>query len=173
MEEVFQWSLLQSHKITDEEFESCSKVLRGELEAGEQELWKVFQQVALYQKQNEENKAPSKKSKDLLKVDILAGPFEGESFSLRPTAKTPCPVGRSRNKTFRTKGVSLHKDLEVSTTHGRFELNAAGKVCFTDLSSTNGSFINGENQLDPDVPFELETGMEITCGQTIMKITLL
>jgi hypothetical protein len=106
------------------------------------------------------------------RVDLTAGPYAGNVFEMSPTQSTPCRVGRSRGKMFKTKGISLPKDLEVSTTHGQFHLNQAGRICFTDLTSTNGTTIRGET-VAPDSPVELVDGMEILIGQTMMKMTLL
>ena len=205
MEEVFQWSLLQSHKATDEQFEKITSTLSTQLEAVEHELLQTQKDAMEYQQQqregneskispnavssnDEENEAPSSrtaadsksaktaaaksgKSRGVsVQIEITAGPHAGETFELRPTKKTACMVGRSRNKGFRTKGISLHKDLEVSTTHGCFEL-VNGAICFTDQSSTNGTWVNGE-ELQPYDPFQICDGTEITCGQTAMKTTL-
>lgn len=43
-----------------------------------------------------------------------------------------------------------------------------------DAAFTNGSRIHNIIMvIDPNVPIEIHTGMEITVGQTIMRVTLL
>ncbi|KAG7365842.1 FHA domain containing protein [Nitzschia inconspicua] len=106
-----------------------------------------------------------------IRVDIISGEYVGQSFDLKPQSRNHCWVGRSQGKKFRDKGISLPKDLEVSTSHGRFEY-ARGKFFYMDAASTNGSRIQ-DMEIDPNVSHEIRTGMEITVGQTIMRITLL
>lgn len=105
-----------------------------------------------------------------IRVDIISGDYVGHSYDLKPQSRTHCWVGRSQGKKFKDKGISLQKDLEVSTTHGRFEYSR-GKFFYMDASSTNGSRIQ-DMEIDPNVSHEIRTGMEITVGQTIMRITL-
>jgi FHA domain len=116
-------------------------------------------------------------------VDIVAGPYMGKTFTLKVTSRAPRLVGRSQSKNFRDKGISLSKDLEVSTSHGKFVL-IKDKVYFVDTESTNGTLVSesGDNtssndhtttdQMEPNEPYQLSTGTMITCGQTVMKITL-
>ena len=108
----------------------------------------------------------------MILVEIVGGEHAGTSYQLRPKQQKAgaCWIGRSTGKKFREKGISLPRDLEVSTTHGKFEL-IRGKYYFTDTGSTNGSRCGGQELL-PDTPLELENGMEIIIGQTIMRITL-
>jgi hypothetical protein len=108
---------------------------------------------------------------DTIHVEITTGEYEGNSYDLKPKPKAPCWVGRSTGKKFRDRGISLTKDLEVSTTHGKFELLHGSKFYFTDVNSTNGSKVNGE-ELIPETPFELENGTQLILGQTTMTITL-
>ena len=105
-----------------------------------------------------------------ISVEIIQGEYLGSSYLLKPTARQFAWVGRSQGKKFREKGISLPKDLEVSTTHGKFEIRR-GKFIYLDEGSTNGSMVNGE-RIEPKVAVELETGTEILVGQTVMKITL-
>jgi FHA domain len=106
-----------------------------------------------------------------IRVDIISGEYVGHSFDLKPQSRNHCWVGRSQGKKFRDKGISLAKDLEVSTSHGRFEYSR-GKFFYMDAASTNGSRIQ-DMEIDPNVSHEIRTGMEITVGQTIMRITLM
>ena len=105
-------------------------------------------------------------------VEIMSGEYAGNTYDLEPKNKQPCWVGRSQGKKFRDRGISLPKDLEVSTTHGKFELIRATKLCYTDANSTNGSKLKDGEELVPDTPLELQNGHEIVVGQTVMRITL-
>jgi hypothetical protein len=108
---------------------------------------------------------------DTIHVDVIAGEYQGAFFDLQPRSRNHAWVGRSQGRKFRDKGISLPKDLEVSTSHGRFEYSR-GKFYYLDAASTNGSRIQNM-EIEPNKPYELYTGIEITVGQTIMKITLL
>ena len=109
---------------------------------------------------------------DTIHIDIVGGPYEGTFYDLQPKSRCHAWIGRSSSAKFKDRGISLPQDLEVSTSHGRFEFKG-GKFYFTDVASTNGTRINGEG-CEPNVPYELPaTGMTILAGQTIMKVTLL
>lgn len=221
--EVFQWTLLQSYKATDDKYELLQRALHQQLDAAEQDIWNVHRQVlheaevqadetdpnaaaaATDAVKNAENEAPvessyqvsatgksnaaatatanaasskqSSKSKNatttatnLVHVEIVGGMYVGETFDLKPKLRAPCMVGRSQGKRFKDRGISLSQDLEVSTTHGKFEV-LNGLFYFTDTGSTNGSKVAGE-ELEPDIPYPLTHGLVLTCGQTAMKISL-
>jgi len=112
------------------------------------------------------------KKPDTIHIDIVGGPYEGGFYDLQPKSRSHAWLGRSSSAKFKDRGISLPQDLEVSTSHGRFELKA-GKFYYTDVASTNGTRINGE-ECEANVPYELaETGTTIVAGQTVMKVTLL
>ena len=116
-------------------------------------------------------KQPSAQPGGTIHVEITAGEYEGTAVHLQPKSRTPCWVGRSQGKKFKERGISVPLDLEVSTTHGKFELYR-GELCYTDTGSTNGSRINGL-EVEQNTPNPIESGMEITVGQTVMLVTLL
>uniref|UniRef100_A0A7R9WTS8 FHA domain-containing protein n=1 Tax=Craspedostauros australis TaxID=1486917 RepID=A0A7R9WTS8_9STRA len=114
------------------------------------------------------SKSASTSSQSIL-VNIVGGEYTGSKFELKHlTHKNGGFVGRSTGKKFREKGISVPRDLEVSTTHGKFECKG-GRYFYTDTGSTNGSCIGGE-EIEPETPYELVDGMEVSIGQTIMLI---
>jgi pSer/pThr/pTyr-binding forkhead associated (FHA) protein len=97
----------------------------------------------------------------------------GRLFELRLNKKTIGWVGRSSSKKFRQHGLSLSKDLEVSTTHGKFFVNSDdGRVYYTDTGSTNGSKMDGST-LQVDVPYLVENGTRLLLGATELQLTIL
>uniref|UniRef100_A0A7S0XLF8 FHA domain-containing protein n=1 Tax=Pseudo-nitzschia delicatissima TaxID=44447 RepID=A0A7S0XLF8_9STRA len=109
---------------------------------------------------------------DTIHIDVVDGPYKGQFYDLQPKTRSPCWIGRSSSAKFKDRGISLPVDLEVSTTHGKFEFKH-GKFYYTDAGSTNGTRINGED-CESNKPYELETkGMTILAGQTTMNVTLL
>ena len=134
-----------------------------------------------------------------IQISITAGPHTSSKYLLRPKPGVPCLLGRSKGKKFIKNGVSLHKDQEVSTTHGKFIIEGGGlsqhdeddeeegggasgsgsasggggggttKFYFIDVGSTNGTVYKGE-PLEPNFRLELQPGMELKVGNSIMKI---
>eukprot|EP00980_Cylindrotheca_fusiformis_P006157 scaffold1319_cov126-Cylindrotheca_fusiformis.AAC.46 len=194
IEQVMHWWLLHSHAESDAAYEVIVKDLSSQLEEGKEALMNDHKVVSEFlsgkgPSENEDPQEPAvsgvvkektvKTAKPMVKdnqgasifVEIQAGDYQGNTYTLEPKVRSHAWVGRSQGKKFREKGISLPKDLEVSTTHGRFEL-LRNKFVFVDTGSTNGSRV-GEADIVPNEPVELESGMIITVGQTVMKITLL
>lgn len=183
VEEVFQWTLLRSYKLIDERCETIAENLRNELTEGGKQLEYVRKDVAqkeavIVQSENRPNgdtkpvpKATSTRATRsdavLLRVEVVesAAYDPGHVFELKVTKKNKCSVGRSSGKKYKTNGISLSKDLEVSTSHGKFELHKDGNVYYTDTGSTNGSFGDGE-ELTPDTPYMIQNGTILRIGST-------
>lgn len=81
-------------------------------------------------------------------------------------------IGRSKAKAYRVDGVSLHSDSEVSSEHGKIEMDEKGVATYTDLDSTNGSFYN-ENLVKPFETIVLETGTKLQVGKSILEVTII
>eukprot|EP00579_Thalassiosira_antarctica_P011835 CAMPEP_0201924302 /NCGR_PEP_ID=MMETSP0903-20130614/13057_1 /ASSEMBLY_ACC=CAM_ASM_000552 /TAXON_ID=420261 /ORGANISM="Thalassiosira antarctica, Strain CCMP982" /LENGTH=178 /DNA_ID=CAMNT_0048461801 /DNA_START=137 /DNA_END=670 /DNA_ORIENTATION=+ len=64
--------------------------------------------------------AGTKPAPSTIELQIIVGPHSHSKFLLRPRPGQPCLIGRSKGKKFIKNGVSLHKDQEISTTHGKF-----------------------------------------------------
>lgn len=126
---------------------------------------------------------PPSSASTTIEVQMTVGPHAPSKFLLRPRPGAPCLIGRSKGKKFVKNGVSLHKDQEVSTTHGKFvveyfggggeggEAPAATKFYFVDVGSTNGT-VHGERQLEPNAPLPLEDGTELKVGNSVLRIIL-
>lgn len=115
-------------------------------------------------------KGKKNKLQQNLLVEVLTGPHEGATFLLKPRPSRPCEIGRSKGKKFLSRGVSLHKDSEVSTCHGKFECKA-GKMYYTDTGSTNGTSYMGE-AIEDNVPMEITNAMVLVFGMSELRFTL-
>ena len=98
-------------------------------------------------------------------------------------------MGRSKGKKFVTNGISLFKDQEVSTTHGKIIVeeeeeekkehttittrmnNPRLLFYFVDVGSTNGTFYNGV-ALEPHQRLLLTNDMELRVGNSVLKFSL-
>ena len=139
-------------------------------------------------------------SSPTITVQITVGPHAPTSYTLHPKPNAPCVIGRSKGKKFSKNGISLYKDQEVSTTHGKFlvvmedveeggkeevdddddEYGAAGgsssmiakpRYYYVDVGSTNGTIYNGL-ALVANVKLELKNGMEIKVGNSLLRMIL-
>jgi hypothetical protein len=63
---------------------------------------------------------PSSSSSPTITIQITVGPHAPSTYTIHPKPNTPCVIGRSKGKKFTKNGISLYKDQEVSTTHGKF-----------------------------------------------------
>eukprot|EP00939_MAST-03C_sp_MAST-3C-sp1_P004459 g4459.t1 len=116
--------------------------------------------------------AVAKKSTETKKRDLpivvfkcIEGPYQGKTFTLKPSEDEKEPVvliGRSRGRKFRSYGMSLAKDNEVSTNHGRLEVRS-GTIFYVDTHSSNGTFVNGE-EIPPDKPTRFAGGDSFVIG---------
>jgi hypothetical protein len=184
-----QWWLLHAHSETDAKYEEIVTALTKQMDQGKKDIWDCHKLAVDKMAGSNENSDPQqqqiqssaktsasepKKATILtgtIHVELMAGPHAGEVYDLKPKgAKSFCWVGRSTGKKFKDRGISLPLDLEVSTTHGRFEIYQ-GKLCYTDDASTNGSKL-GEAEIEANSPLEIINGMEIIVGQTVMRATL-
>jgi hypothetical protein len=194
IEQVMHWWLLRAHTESEADYEHIVAGLSSQLEDGKNGLMNDHKTVSdiISGKTPSENADPQKpvvvsavvkehsvestkpvvnnNEEGTIYVELQSGDYQGETFTLQPKARSHAWVGRSQGKKFREKGISLPKDLEVSTTHGRFEF-LRNKLVYVDTGSTNGSRL-GEVNIAPNAPVELISGMIITVGQTMMKITL-
>lgn len=80
-------------------------------------------------------------------------------------------MGRSTGRLFREKGVSLYKDKEISTTHAKIAMRN-GQVFLVDAASTNGTQLNGGDDLIAHAPVLLKNGDIITMGSTELLVTI-
>jgi len=180
-----QWIVLKSHQNLRNDYEKEVSAIWAQYEAWEQEQLgttepqkqaAVSKPIAVPKVQNKPTEAvKSTANPTIIHITVIAGPHTGETFALKPSARAKHPVGRSRSAKFVEKGISLHKDLEVSTTHGHLFIKAK-QFYFTDANSTNGSrvVVNGtsEQRLEPNEPVVLEQGMQLVLGQSTLEIKL-
>ena len=111
------------------------------------------------------DKLPQKGEKN----EEILNPYKGQTFQLPYSTRRRYLVGRSTGKKYTDKGLSLSEDGEVSTCHGDFRTQK-GKICFVDLDSTNGSYLNG-NKLTPHEGNPLQPGDVLSLGATKMKVS--
>ena len=187
VDQVLHWWLLRAKSETDAACEQTIERLSKQLDQGMKTLWSDHEQVKAIICEGE-NVDPQQRPVDAsdekvdvvktespslepgtLKVEIMAGYYSGQVFHLDVSANKTCMIGRSQSKRFTKNGISLPRDAEVSTTHGKF-LMKNGKYLYIDDGSTNGSYVNGR-PLEAYVELTLEPGMELLVGATVMKVS--
>jgi hypothetical protein len=110
-------------------------------------------------------KKKKKKKKEYPKLVFrcIEGPYSGKKFVTRPRARgAKVLIGRSSGKKFRKSGVSLSKDQEVSTNHGRIDAKS-GSLFYVDTQSSNGSRINNE-WIEENTPTRISSGDILDIG---------
>jgi hypothetical protein len=163
IEELMQWCLLKSQSETDQKLTSLLDALDKQFSQGKDDMIRC-QEIKCADKLNASSKLKC------IHVAITTGPHANETAILTPTEKCPCWVGRSGSKKFVTKGISLRNDLEVSTTHGKFEV-LEGIPYFTDTGSSNGTLLDGK-EMEPNVAREINDGTKLTFGSSVCIIRL-
>ena len=113
-----------------------------------------------------------------LQIQVTSGPHDGQLFHLALAKSAPLLLGRSTGKKFKNNGVSLPKDLEVSTTHGKFVLSVDNRtVTFTDTGSTNGSFLYDEKgqstQMVEGEGVKVKEGVKVRVGASLLGFDLI
>lgn len=184
IEQALQYCLMQAHQETEAKYHQIEGSLNQQFDKGRTEIWKCHDRVIEESKNglqvsprptrdaanNCGNRNQNGATFTTVNVEIVGGHYSRNKYKLTPKLRQPCWVGRSQGKKFKDRGISLSKDLEISTTHGKFEL-VGGKLYYTDTGSTNGSKVHGED-LPPDKPFLLEDGVQLVLGQSVLKISL-
>ena len=200
LEQVFQLWQHKSIKKIDDITDQHLLTLFNELEAAKQELWDAHNKAVQHTSSstlttnhsitnsnsihapqhtnasnntnNTDNNETKNKTVKSIQISIQSGPHKDQFFALKPTTRSPCFVGRSTVKKFVQKGISLHLDNQVSTTHGKFTL-VRGYAYFTDTGSTNGTLVKGESEeLEVDERLELKEGMVLLVGNSELLIAL-
>eukprot|EP00512_Aurantiochytrium_limacinum_P002599 CAMPEP_0171509378 /NCGR_PEP_ID=MMETSP0958-20121227/14743_1 /TAXON_ID=87120 /ORGANISM="Aurantiochytrium limacinum, Strain ATCCMYA-1381" /LENGTH=218 /DNA_ID=CAMNT_0012046623 /DNA_START=104 /DNA_END=760 /DNA_ORIENTATION=+ len=108
----------------------------------------------------------------VLHFNVVEGVYQGKTYTLNVECGKPAFIGRSRGKKFyQPGGISLSRDDETSTTHGRFDLKEDGTCTYTDLTSTNGSFLNySEDKLEENVETMISVDDVLKIGTNFFKL---
>ena len=150
------------------EFELIKIELENEVERKIAELEKQEEQ------QSEETSAKKSKTSsennNKIKIVVVEGVHKNASFNFKRTQRLTVMIGRSTGKRFKKTGVSLYKDSEVSTTHGKIHV-IKNDLCFSDLGSTNGSFLNGQ-ALEARKSYVIHDGDVLKLGQSYFNISI-
>jgi len=101
-------------------------------------------------------------------------PYQGKEWKFSLSDGDSIPIGRSKAKKYLNSGISMAKDLEVSSGHGKIEFKK-GKLYYVDVGSSNGSWINGTeiNEDEKSKSFEVKNEDLIVIGETELKLILI
>lgn len=117
------------------------------------------------------------------KVQVLCvkGPSNGKVWQVEPMMETEkkrasdVKIGRSQGKAYKTYGLSLSNDAEVSTYHATIIRQKAG-FYYKDMKSSNGSSLalDCSDQpttilLEPLKAYKLINGMQVRVGQHVLQ----
>ena len=103
-----------------------------------------------------------------------SGPNTTEHLGEELTTPMDLPLTTARMVVGRQASDSVSLEVPVPTVsgaHAMIEVTDA-KVSVTDLSSTNGTFIDGE-ELQAGIAYELEEGEEVIFGDEFMALYVL
>ena len=126
----------------------------------------------------DENEPPSSSSaqgKGHLNLEIVEGPHEGTVVPIGGHHKDTIVVGRDPKSNSKSKdavGVALSNDESASSLHVKFNIvskKTVHSVKVTDMSSTNGTFVNGAN-IGKGKSRQAFPGDKIKIGETVFEI---
>lgn len=182
-------STIYPSNLTVEQYlqQNCEKIIASLQDHAKQLVVKLKEEYAQLKEQllHEKQRAVEQREKEegegseiTLEFSVEDGPYKGRQFQVT-VAKDgkPAMVGRSRGVKFRNGGISLPRDGEVSTTHGKIEwaVNSSaegtniGMATFTDVGSTNGSMLNGES-IEQNEPVPLTPNDTLLLGASVLKV---
>lgn len=151
------------------EFELIKIELENEVERKIAELEKQDEQQS-EESSAKKSKTNSNNNNNKIKIVVVEGVHKNASFNFKRTQRLTVMIGRSTGKRFKNTGVSLYKDSEVSTTHGKIHV-IKNDLCFSDLGSTNGSFLNGQ-ALEARKSYVVYDGDVLKLGQSHLNISI-
>ena len=106
---------------------------------------------------SDEKTADDAKGKKVYVVEVTGGRDKGKKIK----------IGKGSHIIGRETGAIALKDLDVSRSHAKIKVDDKGKAKLMDLSSTNGTYLNGKKVKSS----ELNEGDEILVGNTVLKIS--
>ena len=101
-------------------------------------------------------------------LTCTSGPHKDQVFVIKPKSKNYPLIGRSTLDKFIKDGVSLSKDREVSSYHGKFFIRG-GQLKYKDTNSMNHSYVNNELVEDE---VTLKTGDVLRVGESELTIEI-
>ena len=156
--QVFQNRFEEIRKEIEEEVEE-----EEEQKEEEKEVEKEAEDVDKEKTTTKTKKKKKKKEYPNLVFRCIEGPYSGKKFLTRPRVRgAKVLIGRSSGKRFRKNGLSLSKDQEVSTNHGRIDAKS-GSLFYVDTQSSNGSRVNNE-WIEENTPIRISSGDTLSVG---------